>query len=91
MIVCVLVVPYAWITVVQPFLLEVLLYDEQKSCRYACILAFDVKIEKEAQQFADSEGVKIFQADIIYHLEDNFLKYRWVFVVCWSLLSMLPA
>uniref|UniRef100_A0A1I7XD64 Eukaryotic translation initiation factor 5B n=1 Tax=Heterorhabditis bacteriophora TaxID=37862 RepID=A0A1I7XD64_HETBA len=44
--------------------------------KYACILAFDVKVEREAQIFADHEGVKIFQADIIYHLEDNFLKYR---------------
>lgn len=43
---------------------------------YACILAFDVKVEREAQIFADHEKVKIFQADIIYHLEDNFLKYR---------------
>uniref|UniRef100_A0A0N5C472 Eukaryotic translation initiation factor 5B n=1 Tax=Strongyloides papillosus TaxID=174720 RepID=A0A0N5C472_STREA len=43
---------------------------------FACILAFDVKIERDAQIFADKENVKIFQADIIYHLEDAFLKYR---------------
>ncbi|ETN80796.1 putative translation initiation factor aIF-2 [Necator americanus] len=43
---------------------------------FACILAFDVKIERDAQLYADQEKVKIFQADIIYHLEDNFLKYR---------------
>ncbi|VDP30834.1 unnamed protein product, partial [Heligmosomoides polygyrus] len=47
-----------------------------KKLLYACILAFDVKVEREAQIFADHEKVKIFQADIIYHLEDNFLKYR---------------
>ncbi|CAJ0942396.1 unnamed protein product, partial [Mesorhabditis belari] len=29
-----------------------------------------------AQLAADREGVRIFQADIIYHLEDDFLKYR---------------
>lgn len=44
--------------------------------RYATILAFDVKIEKEAQEMADSLGVKIFQADIIYHLFDKFTAYR---------------
>lgn len=44
--------------------------------RYATILAFDVKIEKEAQEMADSLGVKIFQADIIYHLFDKFMAYR---------------
>lgn len=44
--------------------------------RYATILAFDVKIERDAQELADSLGVKIFQADIIYHLFDKFTAYR---------------
>ncbi|RZF43835.1 hypothetical protein LSTR_LSTR006376 [Laodelphax striatellus] len=44
--------------------------------QYATILAFDVKIEKDAQEMADSVGVKIFQADIIYHLFDKFMAYR---------------
>jgi len=35
-----------------------------------------VKIEREAQEMADSLGVKIFQADIIYHLFDKFTAYR---------------
>uniref|UniRef100_A0A915PI37 Eukaryotic translation initiation factor 5B n=1 Tax=Setaria digitata TaxID=48799 RepID=A0A915PI37_9BILA len=43
---------------------------------YACILAFDVRVDREVEQFAASEGVRIFYADIIYHLEDSFLKYR---------------
>lgn len=47
-----------------------------KFCRYATILAFDVKIEKDAQEMADHLGVKIFQADIIYHLFDKFMAYR---------------
>lgn len=44
--------------------------------RYATILAFDVKIERDAQDLADHVGVKIFQADIIYHLFDKFTAYR---------------
>jgi len=44
--------------------------------RYATILAFDVKVERDAQDLADSLGVKIFQADIIYHLFDKFMAYR---------------
>ena len=40
------------------------------------ILAFDVKIEREAQDLADSLGVKIFSAEIIYHLFDQFTKYQ---------------
>lgn len=39
---------------------------------YACILAFDVKIERDAQELADQLGVRIFQAEIIYHLFDKF-------------------
>jgi translation initiation factor 5B len=42
---------------------------------FATILAFDVPIDKDAQSFADDNGVKIFTADIIYHLFDSFTKY----------------
>lgn len=35
-----------------------------------------MKVEKDAQELADSVGVKIFQADIIYHLFDKFMAYR---------------
>ncbi len=41
-------------------------------------MAFDVKVEREAQEMADGLGVKIFTADIIYHLFDAFLKHRQV-------------
>ncbi|XP_075972722.1 eukaryotic translation initiation factor 5B [Anticarsia gemmatalis] len=44
--------------------------------QYATILAFDVKIERDAQEMADNLGVKIFAADIIYHLFDKFTAYR---------------
>ncbi|KAG9262476.1 eukaryotic translation initiation factor 5B [Astyanax mexicanus] len=44
--------------------------------QYAVILAFDVKIERESQEMADSLGVRIFSAEIIYHLFDAFTKYR---------------
>uniref|UniRef100_A0A3Q4HXR5 Eukaryotic translation initiation factor 5B n=1 Tax=Neolamprologus brichardi TaxID=32507 RepID=A0A3Q4HXR5_NEOBR len=43
---------------------------------YAVILAFDVKVERESQEMADSLGVRIFSAEIIYHLFDAFTKYR---------------
>merc|ERR1712223_56926 len=44
--------------------------------KYTIILAFDVRIERDAQDLADKEGVKIFQADIIYHLFDRFTEYQ---------------
>ena len=52
---------------------SVMLEHEEK---YTIILAFDVKVERDAQEMADSMGVKIFQADIIYHLFDRFTEYQ---------------
>ncbi len=48
------------------------------------ILAFDVKVEREAQELADKEGVKIFTAEIIYHLFDKFTAYTEVCYICYS-------
>lgn len=47
----------------------------EKAKEYAVMLCFDVKIDKEAQAYADAKGVKIFTADIIYHLFDDFTKH----------------
>ena len=42
---------------------------------FATILAFDVHVTNEAQQFAQIEGIQIFTAQIIYHLFDEFTEY----------------
>lgn len=47
----------------------------EKAKQYAVMLCFDVKVDKEAQAYADEVGVKIFTADIIYHLFDDFTKH----------------
>ena len=47
----------------------------EKAKEYAVMLCFDVKVDKEAQAYADEAGVKIFTADIIYHLFDDFTKH----------------
>ncbi|XP_068651487.1 LOW QUALITY PROTEIN: uncharacterized protein [Aristolochia californica] len=47
----------------------------QKNKEYATILAFDVKVTPKARELADEMGVKIFCADIIYHLFDQFKVY----------------
>ncbi|KAI1205723.1 uncharacterized protein F4807DRAFT_273262 [Annulohypoxylon truncatum] len=47
----------------------------EKSPDYAVMLCFDVKIDKEAQAHAEENGIKIFTADIIYHLFDAFTKH----------------
>ncbi|KAH3681094.1 hypothetical protein WICPIJ_007954 [Wickerhamomyces pijperi] len=47
-----------------------------KAKEYAVMLCFDVKVDKEAEQYADEQGIKIFSADIIYHLFDAFSAYQ---------------
>jgi len=47
----------------------------EKSPDYAVMLCFDVKVDKEAQAYAAEQGIKIFTADIIYHLFDSFTKH----------------
>jgi translation initiation factor 5B len=45
--------------------------------KYAAILAFDVKIEKDAQDMADSLGVKIFQVpSFIFLFERSFFSFN---------------
>lgn len=48
----------------------------EKAPEYAVMLCFDVKVDKEAEQYAEQEGIKIFNADIIYHLFDSFTAYQ---------------
>ena len=47
----------------------------EKAREYAVMLCFDVKVDREAQAYADEAGVKIFTADIIYHLFDDFTRH----------------
>ena len=48
----------------------------EKAKEFATILAFDVPVDKEAEKYADEIGVRIFKADIIYHLFDQFTAYN---------------
>lgn len=48
----------------------------EKGCpEYATILAFDVDVERDAREYAAEMGVRIFTADIIYHLFDQFTRF----------------
>lgn len=47
----------------------------EKAPEYAIMLCFDVKVDKEALAYAEEQKIKIFQADIIYHLFDDFTKH----------------
>lgn len=47
----------------------------EKAPDYAVMLCFDVKVDKEAMAYAEDQGIKVFTADIIYHLFDAFTKH----------------
>lgn len=47
-----------------------------KAKEFAVMLCFDVKVDREAEQYAQEQGIKIFNADIIYHLFDSFTAYQ---------------
>ncbi|PHH81722.1 hypothetical protein CDD83_3490 [Cordyceps sp. RAO-2017] len=48
----------------------------EKAPDYAVMLCFDVKVDREAQSYAEEQGIKIFTADIIYHLFDAFEEHQ---------------
>ncbi|KAI9481290.1 MAG: hypothetical protein EXX96DRAFT_618227 [Benjaminiella poitrasii] len=47
-----------------------------KAREFAVMLCFDVKVDKEAEEMAEELGMRIFTADIIYHLFDRFQEYH---------------
>ncbi|KAI8476355.1 MAG: P-loop containing nucleoside triphosphate hydrolase protein [Monoraphidium minutum] len=48
----------------------------EKGCKkFSVILAFDVPVATQAKELAAELGVRIFTADIIYHLFDQFTAY----------------
>jgi translation initiation factor 5B len=50
----------------------------ERAPEYAVLLCFDVKVDREAEEVAAEMGVKIFSANIIYHLFDSFTAYQKV-------------
>jgi len=54
---------------------SVMLEKDASTRRYAVMLCFDVRVEKDAAEMAESLGIKIFTANIIYHLFDQFTAY----------------
>jgi len=47
----------------------------ERKKEYAVVLAFDVKVERDARSLAEELEIPIFTADIIYHLFDQFTDY----------------
>lgn len=54
---------------------KISIMNEKGKSEYATILAFDVDISPEARTHAQEMGVRIFTAEIIYHLFDQFTRF----------------
>ena len=50
----------------------------ERAPEFAVLLCFDVKVDSDAEDVANEMGVKIFSANIIYHLFDSFAAYQKV-------------
>ncbi|KAL6297969.1 hypothetical protein BKA93DRAFT_107987 [Sparassis latifolia] len=48
----------------------------ERARELACILCFDVVVDREAEKLAEEMGIRLFKADIIYHLFDAFTAYN---------------
>ncbi|EGO01474.1 hypothetical protein SERLA73DRAFT_158777 [Serpula lacrymans var. lacrymans S7.3] len=48
----------------------------EKAKELAVILCFDVPVDRDADRMAEEMGIRIFKADIIYHLFDAFTAYN---------------
>jgi len=59
---------------------KISIMNEKKCPEYATVLAFDVLIEREAREYANEMKVRIFTADIIYHLFDQFTRFMDDFI-----------
>ncbi len=54
---------------------KISIMNEKGKSEFATILAFDVDVSAEARSHAADVGVRIFTADIIYHLFDQFTRF----------------
>jgi translation initiation factor 5B len=52
------------------------LLNDKMSDELKTILAFNVDVDEEAEEEAKKCGLKIFDAEVIYHLFDKFTKYK---------------
>ena len=48
---------------------------EKRKEEYACLLVFDIKVLADAQKYAEEKGIKIFTANISYHLTEYFTNH----------------
>ena len=63
-------------TVTKKHITKMVISNKKDKKEFLTILAFNINIDDDVQVFANKNGIKIFSAEIIYHLYDLFIKYR---------------
>ncbi len=62
-------------TIYKKDIIRAAMMNERGMPEFATILAFDVRVDQDAAAMAEADNVRIFSADIIYHLFDQFNNY----------------
>jgi translation initiation factor 5B len=62
-------------TIFKKDIMRAAMMNERGMPEFATILAFDVRVDTDAAEMAEKDNVRIFTADIIYHLFDQFSAY----------------
>ena len=63
-------------TVTKKHITKMTISNKSDKKELSTILAFNVHIDEDVEEFANKNDIKIFSAEIIYHLFDHYIKYR---------------
>ena len=63
-------------TIMKKHINKITISNKSDKKEFSTILAFNVNIDEDVEELAIKNGIKIFSAEIIYHLFDQYIKYR---------------
>jgi translation initiation factor aIF-2/yIF-2 len=63
-------------TVMKKHITKMTISNKSDKKEFSTILAFNVNIDEDVEEFSKKNSIQIFSAEIIYHLFDQYIKYR---------------
>jgi translation initiation factor 5B len=63
-------------TIMKKHINKLTISNKSDKKEFSTILAFNVNIDEDVQELANKNNIKLFSAEIIYHLFDQYIKYR---------------
>jgi translation initiation factor 5B len=63
-------------TIMKKHITKISISNKSDKKEFSTILAFNINIDEDVQELANRHNIKIFSAEIIYHLFDQYVKYR---------------